>query len=85
MNITTNSGIMTLREYPDPRNLPAQPSWQQPLPQLTPSELIPGQYVSTTYSRKESSDVRYFAFCETIGLLQTGGIQPSRECVSIYL
>jgi hypothetical protein len=28
--------------------LPAQPSWQQPRPQLTLSELIPGQYVSTT-------------------------------------
>jgi hypothetical protein len=36
------------REYPDPRTLPAQPSWQQPRPQLTLSELIPGKYVSTT-------------------------------------
>jgi hypothetical protein len=35
-------------EYPDPRTLPAQPSWQQPRPQLTLSELIPGTYVSTT-------------------------------------
>ena len=35
------------REYPDPRTLPAQPSWQQPRPQLTLSELIPGKYVST--------------------------------------
>src|SRR5438128_10248730 len=36
------------REYPDPRTLPAQPSWQQPRPQLTLSELIPGKYVAST-------------------------------------
>jgi hypothetical protein len=43
------TGVLTLkREYPDPRTLPAQPSWQQPLPQLTLSELTPGQYISTT-------------------------------------
>ncbi|MGB7956388.1 MAG: hypothetical protein WCF23_20640 [Candidatus Nitrosopolaris sp.] len=36
------------REYPDPRTLPPQPSWQQPRPLLTLSELIPKQYVSTT-------------------------------------
>jgi hypothetical protein len=36
------------REYPDPRSLPAQPSWQQPRPQLTLSELIPGTYVAAT-------------------------------------
>ena len=38
------TGILTLqkREYPDPQTLPAQPSWQQPRPQLTLSELIPG-------------------------------------------
>src|SRR6266487_2153528 len=35
-------------EYPDPRTLPAQPSWQQPRPQLTLAELIRGKYVSTT-------------------------------------
>jgi hypothetical protein len=35
------------REYPDPQILPVQPSWQQPRPQLTLSELIPGKYVST--------------------------------------
>jgi hypothetical protein len=35
-------------EYPDPRTLPAQPSWQQPRPQLTLSELIPGKYVAVT-------------------------------------
>ena len=34
------------KEYPDPRTLPAQPSWQQPRPQLTLSDLIPGEYVS---------------------------------------
>jgi len=27
------------KEYPDPTTLPAQPSWQQPRPQLTLSEL----------------------------------------------
>jgi hypothetical protein len=43
-----SAGILLKREYPDPRMLPAQPSWQQPRPQLTLSELIPGQYVSTT-------------------------------------
>ena len=36
------------RDYPDPRTLPAQPSWQQPRPQLTLSELIPAKYVSIT-------------------------------------
>src|ERR1700758_3237820 len=36
------------KEYPDPTTLPAQPSWQQPRPQLTLSELTPGQYISTT-------------------------------------
>ena len=36
------------REYPDPRTLPAQPSWQQPRLQLTLSELIPGTYVAVT-------------------------------------
>jgi len=36
------------KEYPDPRTLPAQPSWQQPLPHLTLSDLIPGKYVSLT-------------------------------------
>jgi hypothetical protein len=42
-------GVLTLkREYPDPTSLPAQPSWQQPRPQLILSDLIPGQYVSTT-------------------------------------
>jgi len=30
------------REYPDPQILPVQPSWQHPRPQLTLSELIPG-------------------------------------------
>jgi hypothetical protein len=41
------TGILTFRrEYPDPRILPVQPSWQQARPQVTLSELIPGQYVS---------------------------------------
>ena len=45
----SRTGVLTLkREYPDPRTLPAQPSWQQPRPQLTLSELTPGQYISTT-------------------------------------
>ena len=36
-------------EYPDPKTLPAppQPSYQQPLPLVTLSELIPGKYAST--------------------------------------
>jgi hypothetical protein len=34
--------------YPDPQSLPVQPSWQQPRPQLTLSELTPGKYVSAT-------------------------------------
>ena len=36
------------KQYPDPRTLPAQPSRQQPRPQLTLSDLIPGEYVSAT-------------------------------------
>ena len=47
-NKSTASGTLLKGEYPDPRTLPAQPSWQQPRPHLTLSELIPGQYVSTT-------------------------------------
>jgi hypothetical protein len=50
--ISTNgdksTGILLKREYPDPRTLPAQPSWQQTRPQLILSELTPGQYISTT-------------------------------------
>jgi hypothetical protein len=43
------TGILTVkREYLDPRTFPAPPSWQQTRPQLTLSELTPGQYVSTT-------------------------------------
>ena len=35
--------------YPDPRTIPAppSPSYQQPIPLVTLSELIPGKYVST--------------------------------------
>jgi hypothetical protein len=36
------------KEIPDLRTLPVQPSWQLPRPQLTLSDLIPGQYVSVT-------------------------------------
>jgi len=36
------------KEFPDPRTLPSQPSWQKPRPQLTLADLIPGQYVSAT-------------------------------------
>jgi hypothetical protein len=36
--------------YPDPKTIPAppSPSYQQPIPLVTLSELIPGKYVSTT-------------------------------------
>src|SRR5919206_1480596 len=36
--------------YPDPRTIPAppSPSYQQPIPLVTLSQLIPGKYVSTT-------------------------------------
>ena len=48
MKISDNRTLTLKREYPDPRTLPAQPSWQQTRPQHTLSELIPGQYSSTT-------------------------------------
>jgi hypothetical protein len=49
MRSDNRTGVVSVKkEYPDPRTLPAQPSWQQPRPQLTLSELIPGQYVLTT-------------------------------------
>jgi hypothetical protein len=44
-----NSMLKTLyqeKKYPDPKTLPPQPSWQQPIPLLTLSELIPKQYTS---------------------------------------
>jgi hypothetical protein len=42
------TGVVSVKkEYPDPLTLPTQPSWQQPRPQVTLSESIPGQYVST--------------------------------------
>ena len=34
------------RDYPDPRTIPT-PSYQQSIPLVTLSELIPGKYVST--------------------------------------
>jgi hypothetical protein len=52
MVMSENRGMLkTLykeKEYPDPRTLPPQPSWQQPRPLLTLSDLIPKQYISTT-------------------------------------
>ena len=38
------------KDYPDPQTIPVppSPSYQQPVPQVTLSELIPGKYVSTT-------------------------------------
>jgi hypothetical protein len=52
MVMSENRGILkTLyqeKQYPDPKTLPPQPSWQQPRPLLTLSELIPRKYVSTT-------------------------------------
>jgi hypothetical protein len=37
------------KDYPlDPNTIPVPPSSQQPRPQVTLSELIPGKYVSTT-------------------------------------
>ena len=48
MRSDNRTGVVSVKkEYPDPRTLPAQPSWQQPRPQVTLSELISGQYVST--------------------------------------
>jgi hypothetical protein len=45
-NVMSSSEIL----YPDPRTIPAPPlpSYQQPIPLVTLSELIPGKYVSTT-------------------------------------
>ena len=52
VNLSATSEIIKTiqyeKEYPDPRTLPVQPSWQQPRPQMTLSELIPGKYVSAT-------------------------------------
>jgi hypothetical protein len=36
------------KDYPDLQTLPVPPSSQQPRPQVTLSELIPGKYISTT-------------------------------------
>src|ERR671932_1150294 len=52
MNQGGSSRSMSSSEilYPDPRTIPAppSPSYQQPIPLVTLSELIPGRYVSTT-------------------------------------
>jgi len=45
--------LLVKKEYPDPRTLPAQPSWQHDH-KLTMSELIPGQYISTTLLRSRA-------------------------------
>jgi hypothetical protein len=38
------------KDYPDPQTIPVppSPSYQQPIPLVTLSKLIPGRYVSTT-------------------------------------
>jgi len=38
------------KDFPDPHTIPVppSPSYQQPIPLVTLSELIPGKYVSTT-------------------------------------
>src|ERR671931_2162915 len=38
------------KDYPNPQTIPVPPapSYQQPIPPVTLSELIPGKYVSTT-------------------------------------
>ena len=48
IEMSVKNDLKTIQDYPDPRTLPAQPSWQQPLPHLTLSDLIPGKYVSLT-------------------------------------
>src|SRR5215469_929728 len=48
MRSDNRTGVLSVKkEYPDPLTLPAQPSCQQPRPQVTLSEFIPGLYVST--------------------------------------
>ena len=42
-----NSQILT-DLYPDPRSLPAPPALREPIPSVTLSELVPGNYISTT-------------------------------------
>src|SRR5919197_805158 len=45
-----SSSEILQKDYPDPNTipLPPSPSYQQPLPLVTLSELIPGKYLSTT-------------------------------------
>ena len=45
--------LLVKKEFPDPRTLLAQPSWQHDH-KLTLSELIPGQYISTTLLRSRA-------------------------------
>jgi hypothetical protein len=52
MVMSENRGMLKtlykVKEYPDPKTLTPQPSWQQPRPLLTLSDLIPKQYITTT-------------------------------------
>jgi hypothetical protein len=45
-----SSSEILLKDFPDPHTIPVppSPSYQQPIPLVTLSELIPGKYVSTT-------------------------------------
>jgi hypothetical protein len=44
-----SSSEILQKDYPDPQTIPVppSPSYQQPIPLVTLSELIPGKYVST--------------------------------------
>ena len=45
----TSSSEILQKDYPDPYTIPVppSPSYQQPIPLVTLSELVPGKYVST--------------------------------------
>jgi hypothetical protein len=46
-NEDNSKSTSLMLEYPDPRTLPAPPSFREPIPLVTLSELQPGKYVST--------------------------------------
>jgi hypothetical protein len=50
MSSSEISKTILQKDYPDPHTIPIppSPSYQQPIPLVTLSELIPGKYVSTT-------------------------------------
>jgi hypothetical protein len=50
MSSSEMSKTILQKDYPDPQTIPVppSPSYQQPIPLVTLSELIPGKYVSTT-------------------------------------